>query len=869
MPQPPKHAHKFLRWFCREDYLEEIEGDLLELFEDLGKNNPHRARRAFTWQVIRHFHPAFIKPFSIPYLIYFPMIQHNLLITYRSFLRNKSTFLINLIGLSMGLAAAILIYTWITSELQVDTFHENDDRLYQVMQNYHGNSEGIMTFSYSPVQLTDAFLDEIPEVEHAACMNNRYYFTEKGIVSDEQKEIQIQAKGICASEDFFHVFSYPLIQGNVGNVLSDKKAVVISEGLANKVFGTSQNIVGKTLEWEQKDFSGSFLVSGVFENPPTNSSIQFELVFPIEVLLDNTIETREWYTDAVETFVVLREGINVDQVNEKIENYLKPKHRFREQSTLFLQQFSQRHLYGQYEAGKVSGGRILYVQLFSLIALFLLIMACVNFINLSTAKASVRQKEVGVKKATGATRKDLVFQFLSESLLMTFISSIVAFILVAIFLPQFNTITGTNIHLNFTYFGPLTLIGFILLTGLIAGSYPALYLSRYSPVSILKQKGSFSSGETWIRKGLVVFQFTLSVIFIIAVLIIHQQISFIQKKNLGYSKENVISFVSKGITSEKVETFMTQVRNVPGIISATNIYGGSFLKNTNFGVAPNWEGQDPNLELNVPRPHVGYDYLKTLGIELKEGRSFSRAYTNERRKVIINEAAAAVIGYENPIGKILTRGTDNPLELEIIGVVEDFHNESLHTAIKPTFIRFLAEGKDIMVKLQADEQGTTLKKLTEIYEAFHPGFPFEFSFMDQEYQLLYEAEARVAVLSKYASFIAILISCLGLLGLAAFTASRRKKEMGIRKVLGATVSQLVQILTADFSKMVLASIVVAIPISYLIAHNWLENFAYSIALQGWFFVVPAVATLLIAWITVSVQTLSVARVNPVECLKDE
>ncbi len=790
------------------------------------------------------------------------MWKHNIILTFRNFKRNKTSFLINLIGLSTGLACALLIYMWVNDEMNMDKFHKQDEQLFQIVQNYE-RTEGIKSRAITPAYFAKEIKEALPEVVYAIPTNNEYNFTQPGIVAIGEK--QVKAQPIFAGKDYFHIFSFPLLEGNKDQVLADKNLVVISEGLAEKIFNTTENAVGKMIRWEHDVFENEFIVSGVFKNLPTNSTEQFDIVLNFENALDPYEESRNWNTDAARTFFILKKGTDLEQFNKKLTAVLHAKPH-RENCSVFAQQFSTIYLHGEYENGKIAGGRIAYIKLFSLIALFILIIACVNFMNLSTARASTRMKEVGVKKATGASRGNLINQFLGESILMVSLSFLASIFMISMSFPQFNEITGKELDLNMDSQTLISMLGIVLITGIIAGSYPAFYLSGFKPASVLKGKLQISFGEKWIRKGLVVFQFGLSFIFIISFLIINRQIDFIQQKKLGYDKNNIVCFTSKGQASQDLPIFLEQIKKIPEVLSATNIEGGRYVGNKNFGTAPTWDGVPVTQQIRVPRPHVGYDYLKTLGIELIEGRSFSKEF-NEEDNVIINESAAKLIGYENPVGKYLNRGPN--YKIQIIGVVKDFHNESLHHKISPTFIRFSPTGKDIMVKIKAGENQATIQKLKESYEKFHAGFPFEFTFMDDDFQKMYDSENRVAALSDYFAGIAIIISCLGLFGLAMFTTERRRKEIGIRKVLGSSVFGIVKMLTSDFTKIVIVAISISIPISYLIAQKWLNNFAYNITLTWWLFFIPALLVLIIAWATVGLQTVKAASVNPVESLKDE
>lgn len=791
------------------------------------------------------------------------MWKHNIKLTFRNFKRNKTSFLINLIGLSTGLACALIIYLWVNDEINIDKFHEQDEQLFQIVQNYE-RTEGIKSRAITPAYFSKDMKDVLPEVIYAVPINNEYNFTKPGILSVGEKDVK--AMPIFAGEDYFKIFSFPLLQGDKDQVLVDKNALVISEGLAIKIFSTTENVVGKMIRWEHDVFAGDFLISGIFKDLPKNSTEQFDVILNFENALDPYEESRNWNTDAARTFFILKKGTNLDQFNKKLTAVLHAKPH-RENCLMFAQQFSTRYLYGQYENGKISGGRISYIKLFSLIAIFILIIACFNFMNLSTARASTRMKEVGVKKTAGASRGNLVIQFLGESILMVGLSFVVSIFLISMMLPQFNEITGKQLDLNIGSQVLFSILAIVLLTGIVAGSYPAFYLSGFQPATVLKGKRQISFGEKWARKGLVIFQFGLSVIFIISFLIINQQIDFIQKKSLGFDKNNIVCFTSKGQASQNLDVFLSQIKKIPKVLSATNIEGGAFVGNKNFGIAPTWDGVPFDQQIRVPRPHVGYDYLKTLGVDLVEGRSFSKDFYNEEDHVIINESAAKLIGYKNPVGKFLNRGPN--YKIQIIGVVKDFHNESLHNKISPTFIRFLPTGKDIMVKIQAGKEQATIQKIKETYESFHSGFPFEFTFMDNDFQKMYDAENRVAALSDYFAGIAIIISCLGLFGLAMFTTERRRKEIGIRKVLGSSVFGIVQMLTSNFTKTVFISILISLPISFLIAQKWLDNFAYNITLTWWLFLTPAMLVLIIAWLTVGLQTVKAASANPVDSLKGE
>ncbi|WOK08189.1 ABC transporter permease [Imperialibacter roseus] len=863
---PPRLAGKLLLKLLRDDLAEEVLGDLEEKFYlTAERKSLSKARRNYWYQTLHYLRPFAIRKTQSTNSNITTMFKHNLLLSFRNFKKYKSSFFINLVGLSTGLACALLIYLWVNDELHVDKFHKNDGRLYQVMMNHQMTNE-LTTGPSTPDFLAENMLKEFPEIEMATGVTPSEWFGNFTLV---QGSNFFKATGQFAEKDYFKMFSFPLIEGNAEQALDGIGSIAISKDLAEKIFKTAENVVGKTMEVQIINFKYPVAVTAVFENLPTNSTEHFDMVLNWKMwqnMSDLAGRQVNWGNHGPNTYLVLKEGTNIDEFNKKIAGYIKSK---RETSTvtLFAAKYSDRYLHGSYENGVQAGGRIEYVRLFSIIAIFILLIACINFMNLSTAKASRRVKEVGVKKAIGADRKSLIFQYLNESILLTLFSLVVALLLVLLVLPQFNDITGKQLSLNFD----LSLVAMILVitfaTGLLSGSYPALYLSKFNAAFVLKGgRISTSVGQLWARKGLVVFQFAMSVILIVSVVVVYQQVNYVQSKNLGYSKENVIHFDKEGKVVENQDAFLAEIRNIPGVVNASTIQSivvGS--QNSTQGVV--WEGKNPEDNIRFEVVTVNYEEIETLGIQMLEGRSFSREFGADEEGVIFNESAIKVMGMEAPLGKTVNFwGGDK----RIIGIVKDFHFESLHQKVNPLVIR-LEPGKTlkVMVKLEAGKEKETLERLEAFYGEFNPGYSFEYSFLDQDYQAQYVAEQRVSSLSKYFAGFAILISCLGLFGLASFTAERRLKEIGIRKILGSSVWSIVWLLTSDFTKMVGAAILIALPISYYLTSNWLQDFAYSIELTIWYFAGAGIAAMIIAWVTVGVQTLRAARVNPADCLRYE
>ena len=859
---PPHRALRFLRWFCRDDYLEEIEGNILELFEKQYEESPAKARQQFAWNVLRHFRLAFIRSFKMHYSQNTTaMLRHNFLMTFRNFKRYKSTFLINLIGLSSSLACALLIFLWVQDELSVDKFHEQDDRLYQVMLNAEGPS-GITTLEWTPGPLAQSLAEEMPEVVYATAVFPPAAYTIPGVLSVDNTHIKADAK--YAGRNYFNIFSYDLIEGDKDQVLKDLNNIVISDELAMKLFNKTDDLVGNTLVWDQGEFSGNYLISGIFKEAPANATVHFDVLLNYELYQRKHPELAQWSYNDPSTYVVLKEQTQLATFAGKIVSLIKSKDP-ESRNTLFPRKYSDQHLYGNYENGKVSGGRIIYVRLFTIIAIFILLIACINFMNLATARASRRFKELGIKKVVGARRSTLVAQYLGESMLIAFFSLLIAVLLVLLILPQFNQITGKQLTLVFDPVLIALLMGITLITGLVAGSYPAFYLSGFSPIRVLKGKAVVSSTSLWVRKSLVVFQFAISVILIISVLVVYKQMEYVQNKNLGYHKDNVITFSSDNLENESLETFLIEIKQIPGVVSTSAMRGDLISGDHNHTTGLSWEELTPGDEVEFTDMKVYFNFFETLGIATVEGRTFSQDFSSESSKIVLNQTAIDQMGIDNPVGKTVNLWGEDK---QIIGVVGDFHFESLYTEVKPCFFRLNSQPRNVLMKIRAGAEKETLVHLQDFYQDYK-GISLEYQFLDEAYQTLYASEQRVSTLSKYFTGIAILISCLGLFGLAAFTAERRLKEIGIRKVLGASDFGIVRLLSSDFTKMVVIAIVIALPLSYFIAQQWLASFAYRIDLAWWYFAGAGLVALLIAWFTVGLQTVKAARANPVQCLRDE
>ncbi len=801
------------------------------------------------------------------------MLLVYLKIARRNLLKHRQFTLLNLLGLSTGLACALLIYLWVQDELSIDTFNKKDSQLYQVMKTSNNGDGSIETHETTPGLLAQSMANEIPEIEYAVpvvVMDS--YGENKGIMKANDKVVKACAQ--FGGKDYFNVFSYRLLQGNKNSIMADPHGVILSDQLARKLFNTTNNLAGKTITWDQGDkLNGEYTITGVFEAPPTNASVQFDCIFSFDHYY-NTFRDQygldKWYSNNPHTYVIVKNGTDVTQLNNKIKDFTKVKYKqahgeefLKYEGDIFLQRYATKHLYNHYENGVITGGRIEYVRLFSIIAVFIVLIACINFMNLATAKAAGRLKEVGIKKVTGASRRSLIAQYLGESILMSLFSVFIALVLIVLLLPSFNAITGKQLHLVITPRLLLAIAGITTLTGIVAGSYPALYLSGFNPVNILKGQLKTSAGELWVRKGLVVFQFALSAIFIISVLVVYKQMQLIQTQNLGYNKNNIIRFANEGNLRKGLTPFLTEVKRLPGVVNASSM-SGDFTGNHSGGGGINWEGKQKRIEF--AGVDAEYDLFETMGLQMVQGRTFSRQFSADSNAVIFNEAAIAAMGLANPVGKTVIMWGKKK---QIVGVVKNFHFESLYSQVTPFFIRCGHNNENVIVKIKAGQERATIAQLKELYTRFNQGLDLEYAFLDEDYRKLYAAEERVAVLSRYFAALAIIISCLGLFGLAAFTAQKRQKEIGIRKVVGATVHQIVLLLSKDFLKLVMLAVLIAFPLAWWVLNHWLHHFAYRVSIGAWLFVVSAAAILLITIITISFQAIKAALVNPVKSLKTE
>ena len=791
------------------------------------------------------------------------MIKNYLLVAWRNLVRNRTFSTINILGLALGLACSLSILLWVQDERSVDAFHRNGDRLYYVFErNYMGSK--LQTWYWTQGPLADELKKEVPEVQAATPMSwsDVHTFAAGNKILKED--------GFATGADYFTMFSYPLLEGSAKDALNSPDGLAISRKMAVAFFGSPAAAIGKAIRYENKK---DFMVKAVFEDLSPQVSVQANYIMSWSGYIeDGNGWVKDWGSVDPRTCILLRPGSNVAAVEARIKNIpSKFETEVRDiRIELGLQRFSDYYLHSEFRDGVPTEGRIEYVRLFSLVALFILAIACINFMNLTTARSLKRAKEIGVRKVMGAARGLLIRQFIGEAILMAVLSVLLALVIVQITLPAFNQLTGKEISLplgrpDFW----LKLAGITLLTGLLSGSYPAFYLSGFNPIRVLKAAlPSGSRGDAIFRQGLVVFQFVLSVVLILSTILISRQIRYMKEARLGYDRENLLYIPINGDLGGKLDVFRTEAAHLPGVQNIGTLSDEPTVMNRGT-LSLSWDGKDPNEHDRFIHEEIGSGYLQTMKIALIAGRDFDpAAYPTDSSGVIVNQTAVALMHYKDPIGKPIYNGN---WKMHIVGVVKDFHFQSLHDKIMPLTLQ---PGRDawfrtILVRTQPGQTTQALASLGQLCKQLNPAFPFDYKFSDVEYASLYKSEAITGQLSVIFAVLAIFISCLGLLGLSLFTAEQRVREIGIRKVLGASIGSLFNLLSKNFFGLVGLAFLIGAPLGWWAMHRWLAGFAYRTDIPWWTFAVAGAAVLAVTLLTVCWQTIRAARTNPVKSLRSE
>ena len=785
------------------------------------------------------------------------MLRNYFLTAFRGFLRQRSYSFINLSGLAVGLTCSIFIFLWVVDEVSFNDFHPDRDRIYQVLENQTYSGNKIYTFAATPGILAEALKQELPEIEYSSRMS----WGERMLFNYEDKSIYEQ--GHYADPSFFKVFNFQIIDGDKENPLPDNNSVAISQKTAKKYFG-DENAVGKIFRINN-EFDCKVTV--VFQDIPANSSIETDFI----IAFDRTFREPgnkwmgDWDSNGVQTYVKLLEPGQQSAVDEKIKGFVKKR---KEGSVVefFLFPMTDWRLYGNYEGGKPAGGRITYVRAFSLVAVFVLVIACINFMNLATARAANRSREVGVRKVVGAQRKSLIAQFIGESLLMTFVAMLISLLLVHLLMPYFNDLTGKHISIDYSQpLIPLTLLSILLVTGFVSGSYPAFFLSAFQPAAVLKGNTGADFAGARLRKALVVFQFTLSVALIVCALVVYQQIGYIRNKNLGYDRENVMYFTRYEGVRKSFDSFRSEVMQNPAII---NVSLSSHLPmDVGQSSGAEWDGKLADEKILFPLIQVDYEFIKMMNYQLLEGRLFSREFASDSSNYVIMEETARRMKMKDPIGQRLKVWGKNG---KIIGVVKDFHVGSLHQGIEPAIFILQPEvGWNVFVKYQPGKAEEAKKVVEAVQKKFESAFPFEPNFLDDAFDRQYKSEFMVGKLSAIFTGMTIFISCLGLFGLASYTTERRTKEIGVRKALGASVARLTLMLCRDFVVLVFFALVIGCPIAWYVMDLFLDQYKFHTDLSPAVFALTGAAILAIAILTVAYRSIQAALSNPVKALRSE
>jgi putative ABC transport system permease protein len=791
------------------------------------------------------------------------MLTNYLRIAWRTLIRSKSFSAINIFGLALGITCSLLIMLWVFDERGVDRFHANGDYLYQVYERHYYDGKADAGYATQGL-LAQELKKVVPEIEFAGSMD---FAAAPGTSNNfEAGEKVNKLAGYYAGEDILSMFSYPLLQGKATSALEGPSSIAISRRMAEFFFQTPENAFGKTIRFDNKE---DLQVTAVFENIPANSSVKFEFLRSWTAYVRDNAWVNNWGNTSPSTYVQLRKDADRAKVEAKIKDfvYLYMPKNAASRLELALQPYGEKYLHSTFQNGEIAGGRIEYVRMFTIVAVFILLIACINFMNLATAQAGKRAREVGLRKVVGALRSSLIGQFIGEAMLLTLVAVIIGLVLAAMLLPVFNHLTGKTLSMPVEM--PMFWIAIVVMmvvTGFVAGSYPALFLSSLKPVRVLKSGLKFKWGSGVFRKGLVVFQFSLSAMLIVGVIVVYRQMDYIQSKNLGYDRDNLIYLPVEGELVAKYSLFKEEAQKLPGIVNISKMRNSPTHIEHHTG-SISWPGKDPNMEISFADGVVGYDFVKTLNVQMAAGRDFSRDF-NDSTSYILNEMAVKKIGFTDPIGQTVSWGNRKGT---VIGVMKDFHFSSMHQSVEPLIIRLDEKWSwgTILVRAKAGNTQQVLASLENLCKNINPKFPFTWQFSDQEFDKLYRSEQMVSKLSGYFAFLAIFISCLGLFGLATFTAAQRTKEIGVRKVLGASVSSITVMLAKDFLKLVMLSLLVAFPVAWLAMNKWLEGFAYKIDLDWWMFAVAGLATVLIAWVTVSWQSIRAALANPVKSLRTE
>jgi predicted permease len=780
--------------------------------------------------------------------------------TLRSLWRNKAYSSLNIFGLAIGVACAGLIFLWMEDEVKYDSVHVKKDELYRVLE--HQTYEGkIRTFWSTPVPLAGAVKAEIPGVANVCRVSGSkpvlFTLGDKGIYE----------RGGYADPSIFNMFSWQFVQGNPANAFKELYSIVISEKMAGQFFGSSANAMGKSIKLDTKQ---DYVVSGVIKDLPTNSTLQTEWLAPFDVYSKQFPDRlNNWGSNSIATYIELAPNANKPNVNQQLGGMIK-KRNPETTTTPFLFSMNDWRLRDEFEDGKQAGGRITYVRMFTVIAWIILLIACINFMNLATARSEKRAREVGVRKVLGAGKQRLIIRFIGESILMAIIAVAIGLFIIALALPAFNVLVekqltpGLNNPLHIT-----ALLVIALLCGLVAGSYPALYLSSFNPVYVFKGIKLKSGSAAFIRKGLVVVQFTVSIILIISTIIIYQQIQHVKNRDIGYDRNNLVAMDVRGNMAKNFAVIKDDLQKTGAVENvALNSYNVIDIGNNSSNFT--WPGKDPNKSILISARGVSPEFIATAGMKVMEGRDFQKNAIADSSNVLITETFAAMLGEGSAVGKTISFESGDGT-FHVVGVVKNFIYGDMYAPSDPVMFFLNNDIARTMYIRLSDRVSVeeALAKIGTVMRKSNPAYPFEYHFVDDQFNDRFASEALIGKLSRVFALLAIFISCLGLFGLAAYTAERRTREIGIRKVLGASVTSITNLLSKEFLQLVLLSALISFPLAWWAMDQWLQSYSYRISIQWWVFIVAGGLAVLIALFTISIQSVKAALMNPIKSLRNE
>jgi len=786
------------------------------------------------------------------------MFKSYLKVAWRNILRHKAFSSINIVGLAIGLTCSIFILLWVQHELSHDRFNKDASRMYRLVCAASGFKAAV-----NPAGMPAELKAKMPEIEEATRISQ--FQTRVFQVGDKKFE---EKQLLCVDSNFLRMFTYPLIKGDSKTALMRPDAIIISQAMATKYFG-KENPLGKFIK---RDPGINMTVTGVMKDVPATSHLKFDAVMPMSSIYNDNwdLKNNVWDNFNFFTYLKLNKELDKKQIekfNSRIDEIYK-QHEKDLKVNFWLQPLTDIHLLSDFQVDIPGHGNMQYVNIFFVVAIFILVVACINYMNLATARSERRAKEVGLRKVVGAGRRQLIGQFLGESLLITILALIIAVAAVYLLLPAFNHLSGKQIHFNILE-GKwmIAVTAMALVTGLLSGSYPALFLSGFQPVKVLKGSKIISGGNKLFRNGLVVTQFAVSIILLAGTVVVYQQLKFIRDMNLGFDKSNLIYTQMKGEMWSKQDALKNELKRNP-LTSDFAVINDIPVDLTSGTVNVQWEGKDPNSQVVFPTLHVNEEFFDVFRMTMLSGRPFSKEFKSDTANYILNEKAVKVMGMtpESAIGKPLTmwnkKGT-------IVGVVKDFNFKPVQQPIEPMILALNQWGGVVVVRTQPGKTAETISALEKIVVSINPTFPFSYDFLDQNIANLYQGEQRMGSLFNIFAVLAIIISSLGLYGLSAFMAEQRTKEIGVRKVLGASVSNMVVMLSSGVTRLILVAVVIAVPVAWWAIKSWLESFAFRVQLSWVIFVGASLAALMIGWITVSFESVKAALANPAKSLRNE